>query len=124
MASLNKAQLIGRLTRDVDLRFTPQGQAVANFSIATNRYGAADQEGGRKEYADFHNCVAWNQGKFLLAERVAQHCQKGALVYVEGRLQTRSWDDRDGTKRYTTEVVADNVQFLAAVRRKEEEGQG
>jgi single-strand DNA-binding protein len=123
MPNLNRAQLIGRLTRDPELRYTPSGVAVANFSVATNRYGAADQEGGRKEYTDFHNCVAWNQGKFLLAERVAQYCTKGTLVWVEGRLQTRSWEDREGTKRYATEVIADNVQFLTGLRGKEEEEQ-
>lgn len=121
MASLNRAQLLGRLTRDPEIRYTPQGVGVANFSVATNRYGAADESGKRKEYTDFHNVVAWNAGNFLLAEQVARACQKATLVYVEGRLQTRSWDDRDGTKRYTTEIIADTVQFLADLLPKEAE---
>jgi single-strand DNA-binding protein len=103
--------LIGRLTRDPEMRYTPSGQPVTSFSIATNRY-ASGPEGDRREFTDYHNVVAWNIGKRNLAEQVGQYLHKGSLVYVEGRLQTRSWEGQDGQKRKTTEVVANDVQFL------------
>ena len=109
--SLNKVMLIGRLTRDPEMRYTPSGQPVTSFSIATNRYGGG-ADGERREFTDYHNIVAWNIGKRSLAELVAQYTRKGSLVYVEGRLQTRSWEGQDGQKRRTTEVVANDVQFL------------
>ena len=109
--SLNKVMLIGRLTRDPEMRYTPSGQPVTSFSIATNRYGGGG-DGERREFTDYHNIVAWNIGKRNLAEIVAQYTKKGSLVYVEGRLQTRSWEGQDGQKRRTTEVVASDVQFL------------
>ena len=110
--SLNKVMLIGRLTRDPELRFTPSGTAVCNIAIATNRYGQ-DQSGERREFTDYHDIVVWNQGNRKLAELCGQYLQKGRLVYVEGRLQTRSWDDaQSGQKRYQTEVNANDVQFL------------
>jgi single-strand DNA-binding protein len=111
MSNLNKVMLIGRLTRDPEMRYTPSGQPVTSFSIATNRYGGGT-DGDRKEFTDYHNIVAWNIGKRTLAEIVAQYTRKGSLVYVEGRLQTRSWEGQDGQKRRTTEVVANDVQFL------------
>src|SRR5438270_6906506 len=111
MSNLNKALLIGRLTKDPEMRYTPSGTAVTNFSIATNRYSSG-ADGERKEFTDYHNIVAWNIGKRNLAEIVAQYTRKGSLVYVEGRLQTRSWEGQDGQKRRTTEVVASDVQFL------------
>ncbi|HEV2952606.1 MAG TPA: single-stranded DNA-binding protein [Candidatus Dormibacteraeota bacterium] len=109
--SLNRVMLIGRLTRDPEMRYTPSGQPVTSFSVATNRYGTGT-EGERKEFTDYHNVVAWNIGKRTLAEIVGQFAHKGSLVYVEGRLQTRSWDGQDGQKRRTTEVIANDVQFL------------
>ena len=110
--SLNRVMLIGRLTRDPELRYTPSGTPVCNLGIATNRYGQ-DQNGERKEFTDFHDVVVWNQGNRKLAELCGQYLQKGRLVYVEGRLQTRSWDDaQTGQKRYKTEVNASDVQFL------------
>ncbi len=110
--SLNRVMLIGRLTRDPELRYTPSGTPVCNIAVATNRYGQ-DQSGERKEFTDFHDVVVWNQGNRKLADLVAQYLQKGRLVYVEGRLQTRSWEDQQsGAKRYRTEVVASDVQFL------------
>ena len=109
--NLNRAMLIGRLTRDPEMRYTPSGAAVTNFSIATNRYGT-DADGGRKEFTDFHNIVAWNQGKRNLAEICQQFLHKGSLVYVEGRLQTRSWEGQDGAKKNRTEINATDVQFL------------
>ena len=111
MSNLNKVMLIGRLTRDPEMRYTPSGQPVTSFSIATNRYGTGT-DGDRREFTDYHNIVAWNMGKRNLAEIVAQYTKKGSLVYVEGRLQTRSWEGQDGQKRRTTEVVANDVQFL------------
>jgi single-strand DNA-binding protein len=109
--SLNKVMLIGRLTRDPEMRYTPSGQPVTSFSIATNRYGSGT-DGERREFTDYHNIVAWNIGRRNLAEIVGQYTKKGSLVYVEGRLQTRSWEGQDGQKRRTTEVVANDVQFL------------
>jgi single-strand DNA-binding protein len=111
MSSLNKVMLIGRLTRDPEMRYTPSGQPVTSFSIATNRYGSGP-DGERREFTDYHNIVAWNIGKRNLAELVAQYLRKGSQVYVEGRLQTRSWEGQDGQKRRATEVVAGDVQFL------------
>ena len=110
--SLNRVMLIGRLTRDPELRYTPSGTPVCNLGIATNRYGQ-DPNGERREFTDFHDVVVWNQGNRKLAELCGQYLQKGRLVYVEGRLQTRSWDDtQTGQKRYKTEVNASDVQFL------------
>jgi single-strand DNA-binding protein len=110
-SSLNRVMLIGRLTRDPEMRYTPSGQPVTSFSIATNRYSSGG-EGEKREFTDYHNIVAWNIGKRMLAELVAQYTRKGSLVYVEGRLQTRSWEGQDGQKRRATEVVANDVQFL------------
>ncbi len=110
--SLNRVMLIGRLTRDPELRYTPSGTAVCNLALATNRYGT-DQAGERREFTDYHDIVVWNQGNRKLADLCGQYLQKGRLVYVEGRLQTRSWDDaQSGQKRYKTEVNANDVQFL------------
>jgi single-strand DNA-binding protein len=110
--SLNKVMLIGRLTRDPELRFTPSGTAVCNLALATNRYGQ-DASGERREFTDYHDIVVWNIGTRKLAETCGQYLQKGRMVYIEGRLQTRSWDDKDtGAKRYKTEVNANDVQFL------------
>jgi single-strand DNA-binding protein len=109
--SLNKVMLIGRLTRDPEMRYTPSGQPVTSFSIATNRYGSGP-DGDRREFTDYHNCVAWNIGKRNLAEIMGQNLRKGSLVYVEGRLQTRSWEGQDGQKRKTTEVIVNDFEFL------------
>jgi single-strand DNA-binding protein len=109
--TLNKAMLIGRLTRDPEMRYTPSGAAVTNFSIATNSYGT-DASGEKKEYTDFHNIVAWNIGKRNLAEICAQFLRKGSLVYVEGRMQTRSWEGQDGQKKSRMEIRISDVEFL------------
>ena len=111
--SLNRVMLIGRLTRDPELRYTPNGAAVCNLGLATNRYGKDQATGENKEFTDFHDIVVWNQGNRKLAELCGQYLQKGRLVYIEGRLQTRSWDDANtGQKRYKTEVNASDVQFI------------
>jgi single-strand DNA-binding protein len=110
--SLNRVMLIGRLTRDPELRFLPSGQPVCQIGLATSRFGQ-DQGGERREFTEFHDIVVWNQGNRKLAEQCAQYLQKGRLVYVEGRLQTRSWEDKDtGAKRSKTEINASDVQFL------------
>ncbi len=104
--SVNKVILIGNLTRDPELRYTPQGTPVASFGVATNREWTVD--GVKKEAADFHNIVAWNK----LAELCSQLLAKGTKVYVEGRLQTRDWTDSEGVKKYKTEVVIEEMIIL------------
>ena len=105
---LNKVMLIGNLTRDPELRYTPAGQSVVSFGLATNRRWTNSQTGEQQEQAEFHNIVAWGK----LAETCNQILAKGRKTYVEGRLQTRSWEGQDGVKKYRTEVVADNVIVL------------
>lgn len=104
---LNKVMLIGRLTRDPEIRATGNGTNVASFSIATS-FNWTDQQGQKKEQTEFHNIVAWRK----LGEIVGQYLKKGSQVYIEGRLQTRSWEGQDGKKNYRTEVVADNMIML------------
>jgi len=106
--SLNKVLLIGNLTRDPELRSTPSGQSVANFGLATNRVWKDPQTGERKEAAEFHNIVMWRR----LAEIAGQYLRKGSKIFLEGRLQTRSWQDQSGNKKYMTEIVAENMQML------------
>src|SRR3972149_1464020 len=104
---INKAILFGNLTRDPELRALPSGMNVCNFSVATNRV-YRDREGKKQEQTDFHNVVVFGRQ----ADTVAQYLKKGSSVFVEGRIQTRSWDDKtSGEKKYRTEVVADRVQF-------------
>lgn len=107
MKSLNKVQLIGNLTRDPELKFTPSGTAVCTFSIATNRQWTTDQ-GEKKDEADFHRIVSWAK----LAEICGQLLKKGRKTYVEGRLQTRSWQDKEGVTKYMTEVVISDMILL------------
>lgn len=110
-ASLNKVLLIGNLTRDPELRYTPSGAAVCSFGLATNRtYVASD--GTKKEEAEFIRIVSWNK----LAEICSQLLTKGRKVYVEGRLQTRSWETPDGASRQTTEVIIDDMRILDSRR--------
>jgi single-strand DNA-binding protein len=106
MANLNQVCLIGRLTRDAGTRITPSGQPVTSFSLATNRYASGPD--GEREFTDYHNIVAWNIGKRTLADEAAA-LRKGAQVYVEGRLRTRSWVTQDGSNRYRSEVVIHNL---------------
>jgi single-strand DNA-binding protein len=109
--SLNRVMLIGRCTADPEMRYLPSGQPVTQLRIATNRYGSS-QDGERREFTDYHDVVVWNMGQRKLAEIAGQFLHKGSLVYIEGRLQTRSWDGQDGQKRYRTEVNASDIQFL------------
>ncbi|SFF65408.1 single-strand binding protein [Halobacillus alkaliphilus] len=102
---LNRVVLVGRLTKDPDLRYTPNGVAVANFTIAVNRPFSNNQGG---QDADFLNCVVWRRA----AENLANFMNKGSLVGVDGRLQSRSFDNQEGKRVFVTEVVADSVQFL------------
>ena len=103
MFSLNRATIVGNLTRDPEVRFIPSGQAVCDFSVATNRRWK-DKDGNQQEATEFHNVVAWGK----LAELAPQMLHKGNKVYVEGRLQTRSWDGQDGSKKNRTEIVIEN----------------
>jgi single-strand DNA-binding protein len=116
--SLNKVLLIGNLTRDPELRYTPQGTAVCTFGIATNRSWVTDG-GEKKEDTEFHRVVAWNK----LAELCSQLLTKGRKVYVEGRLATRNWTGQDGAARTTTEIVIDNMLILDSKRDGETHGE-
>jgi single-strand DNA-binding protein len=108
MASgINKVILIGRLGSDPEVRYSPNGAAVANFSIATND-SWTDKSGQKQEKTEWHRIVAFGK----LGEICGQYLSKGRQAYIEGRLQTRDWTDKEGTKRYTTEIIAQNVQFL------------
>ena len=113
--SLNRVQLIGNLTRDPELRYTPSGTAVCSFGLATNRSWTTDT-GEKHEEAEFHNIVSWNK----LAELCSQFLVKGRKVYVEGRLSTRSWQGQDGQQRNRTEVVIDDMILLDSRRVGEE----
>ncbi|MDO8686831.1 MAG: single-stranded DNA-binding protein [Candidatus Berkelbacteria bacterium] len=107
MFSLNRAMIVGNLTRDPEMRYTPNGQAVTSFSVATNRRWK-DKDGNMQEQTEFHNIVAWGK----LAEFTNQFLHKGNKVYVEGRLQTRNWEGQDGNKRNRTEIVCENFITL------------
>jgi len=106
-ASFNKVLLIGNLTRDPELRYVPSGTAVATFTVAVNRVYTS-QAGEKKEEVSFIKIVVWGRR----AEVCGEYLSKGSPVFIEGRLQSRSWEGQDGQKRSTTEVIADNVQFL------------
>ncbi|MBU0619019.1 single-stranded DNA-binding protein [Patescibacteria group bacterium] len=118
--SLNKVMLIGNLTRDPELRYTPQGTAVCSFGLATNRSWQSAGGGDRQEETEFHRIVAWQK----LAELCSQLLFKGRKVYVEGRLQTRKWTGSDGQERQTTEIVIDNMIVLDYRQRDDQSGGG
>lgn len=105
--NLNKAMLIGNLTRDPETKTTPTGQTVTTFGLATNLVWT-DSSGEKQKKAEFHNIVAWRK----LADICGQYLKKGNKIYIEGRLQTRDWEGQDGVKRYRTEIVADNMIML------------
>lgn len=112
MGSVNKVILVGNLGRDAELRYTPGGAAVANFSIATTETWTDKNSGERREQTEWHRVVLWGKQ----AETLNEYLKKGRQIYVEGRLQTRQWDDRDGNKRYTTEVRSDRLVLLGGRR--------
>lgn len=106
--NLNKAIIIGNVTQDPEVRTTPSGQQVTNFSVATNRIWNNKETGEKQQKTEFHNVVAWGR----LAEIAGQYLTKGGLVMIEGRIETRSWDDAtSGTRRYRTEIIAENMQL-------------
>jgi single-strand DNA-binding protein len=107
MASVNKVILVGNLGKDPEVRFTPSGRAVAKFPLATTD-SWMDQESGRQERTEWHNIVVWGKQ----AENCGQYLAKGRQVYIEGAIRSHSYDDKDGNKRYITEIVAQRVQFL------------
>lgn len=107
MASLNKAMLIGNLGKDPEIKYTPEGLAIAKFSMATKEQWK-DKDGQKQDKTEWHNIVAFGK----LAEICGEYLAKGKQVYIEGRIQTRSWDDKDGNKKYTTEIVANTMQML------------
>jgi single-strand DNA-binding protein len=113
--TLNKVMLIGRLGADPELKYTPAGAAVLTLSLATNT-SWKDQDGKAQEKTEWHRIVAWRK----LAEIIGQYAKKGSRVYVEGKVMTRSWTDKDGAKRYTTEIQAESIQLLDS--RGEREG--
>ncbi|MFZ2190134.1 MAG: single-stranded DNA-binding protein [Candidatus Magasanikiibacteriota bacterium] len=108
---LNRASILGRLTRDPEMRTTPNGRTVTSLGIATNRVWT-DQSGAKQERVEYHNCVIWGK----LAEIAGQYLSKGRRVYVEGRLETRDWTGQDGVKRYRTEIIVDNMIMLDGPR--------
>ena len=109
MSGVNKVILIGNLGADPELRYTPSGRAVVNFNLATSRTWN-NRDGEKQEETEWHRIVAWDK----LAEICGEYLKKGAQTYVEGRLQTRSWEDKNGLKRYTTETVASEMRMLGS----------
>jgi len=114
---LNRVTIIGRMTRDAELRHTPSGVAVASFDIANNK--TYTQNGEKKEQVSYISCVAWSK----LGELIAEYCKKGAQIAVEGRLQQRRWDDSEGNKKSKIEIVAENIQFLSKPKEAAEQEQ-
>ncbi len=107
MFSLNRAQIVGNVTRDPEMRYTPNGQAVCSFGVATNRRWR-DKDGNNQEKTEFHNVVAWRKA----AEIISQYVKKGNKIYIEGRLETRQWEGQDGGQRNRTEIVVENFILL------------
>jgi single-strand DNA-binding protein len=107
--SVNKVILLGRLGQDPELKHTPSGMSVCNFSLATSENWKDKQSGQKQEKTEWHRIVAWGKQ----AELCHQYLAKGRQVYVEGKLQTRSWDDKTGQKRYTTEILVSSIQFVS-----------
>ncbi len=115
MAGVNKAIVLGNLGRDPEMRYTPAGVPVATFSVATSDEWKDKESGQKQERTEWHRIVAWRG----LAEVCGKYLRKGSQVYVEGKIQTRSWEDRDGVKRYTTEIMAQTMQMLGSPQRQE-----
>ena len=110
MSGVNKAIVVGRLGRDPEVRYTPDGTAVANFSVATSEEWKDKNTGEKRERTEWHRIVAFRR----LGEICGEYLSKGRQVYIEGRIQTRDWEDKDGVKRYTTEIVASQMQMLGS----------
>lgn len=110
MAGINKVIIIGNLGGDPEVRYTPNGSAVANFNVATSESWKDKNTGEKKERTEWHRIVVWGK----LGELCGEYLSKGRQVYLEGRLQTRSYEDKDGVKRYMTEIIATDVQFLGS----------
>lgn len=117
MAGVNKVILVGHLGKDPEVRYLEGGTAVANFTLATSE-SYKDKNGNKVDQTEWHNVVVWRG----LAQVAEKYLKKGQLVYVEGKLRTRSWDDKEGNKRYTTEIVADNMTMLGGKRDGGSEG--
>ena len=115
MAGVNKAIIIGRLGNDPEMRYMPSGEAVANLSIATSENWTDKTTGAKREKTEWHRVVAFRK----LAEIIGQYCKKGDQIYIEGKLQTRKWADKNGQDHYTTEIIADQMQMLGG---KEDRG--
>lgn len=114
MSGVNKVIILGRLGKDVELKYTTKNHSVANFSVATSEKWKDKQSGQMNEKTEWHRVVVWGaQG-----ENCANFLRKGSQVYIEGRLETRSWENKNGEKRFTTEVIANNIQFLDAKEEK------
>lgn len=109
MASVNKAIILGNLGKDPEIRYMPNGEAVANFSIATTE-SWKDKAGAKQEKTEWHNIVAYRK----LAEIIGEYVKKGSSIYIEGRIQTRKWQTKEGQDRYTTEIIADSMQMLGS----------
>lgn len=107
MAGLNKVLLIGRLGQEPEKKVTPQGKSVVSLNIATSK-SWKDQSGNKQEKTEWHRVIAWDQK----ADALEKYCKKGSMLYVEGELQTREWQDKDGQKRWTTEIICSQFQFL------------
>lgn len=105
--NVNKAIILGNVTRDPEVKNIPSGQTVASFGVATNRFWTDKESSEKKQQVEFHNVVAWGR----LAEIVQQFLKKGSLVYIEGRLQTRDWEDQQGNKKYRTEIITERMQL-------------
>ena len=110
MAGVNKVILVGRLGRDPEVRYTADGTAVANFTMATSKEWKDKQTGEKKERTEWHKVVAWRR----LGEICGEYLAKGKQVYIEGSIQTREWQDKEGNRRWTTEIVADQMQMLGS----------
>ena len=115
MASLNKVMIIGNLGADPEMRFTPGGDGVTSFRVACS-HNYSNKDGEKKQETEWFSIVTWGK----LAELCNQYLSKGKKIYVEGRLKTRSWEDKEGNKRYTTEVIANQVIFLDKMESREE----
>jgi len=117
--SVNKVILLGRLGKDPEIRYTTGGKAVASFSLATSE-AWKDDKGDKKQKTEWHNVVIWGK----LAEIVEKYVKKGHQIYLEGKIQTRSWEDKEGNKRYTTEIVGNNIVMLEKKGNASESAQG